>query len=440
MVILFLYYRTKNDYIYLALLFFIISIPGELFYNRTEDIVKISILEISFAEMFTVTAFFKHFQMMRGQVRFPFKKAYSLYFTFILILIIYGFLFGMGLSGTWGTGLGAYRRIAKMIILYSLFLTIPVMIDQEWKMVKFVQLIFTFVLFNLILQIINVLYGVNFNQYLGGEKVGMIFDIRPTYGTYLSFIAFVMSIYFLNTGILNKKYLFIIMIASSLSIVVTATRGWMVSIFFIFILIFISNYKFNIYRYFKTIIPLALLFLLAYQFTIINKQLFYSYNRFLTLELILSGDLTAGGTSSRLTTRSVPVMNMFYQRPFIGWGFTTKAFESYDVHIGNQSMLMSGGVIGYIIFMLTISSIIYVIMKSKKKYGFNLVKAKYLYIFIIAIGGLFIIHSSSTDLFSYMAPTYGDQVYKIVFLAIFFSIVTTIINNLYNENEAKRIS
>jgi uncharacterized membrane protein len=128
-------------------------------------------------------------------------------------------------------------------------------------------------------------------------------------------------------------------------------------------------------------------------------------------------------------------MERFYERPYLGWGFTSTAFSVYDQHVGNQNLLMTGGVIGYFVFILAILKIILIIQSYKKKYMQTNKDAKNLHLFTVGILALYIIHSSSTDLFSYLAPTFGDHAYKIVFLSVYLSLIMLTLNNFDNESK-----
>ena len=108
-------------------------------------------------------------------------------------------------------------------------------------------------------------------------------------------------------------------------------------------MIFISWFvisKLKIHELFKNTSIILVIILIFMQFNIINSQVHKSMERLSTIELIFKGDPTAGGTNARLTERHYPVMNKFYEKPIIGWGFSAVGYDSYDVHVEIKSLLM----------------------------------------------------------------------------------------------------
>ena len=438
-VFLYSFYKSGDDYIHLAVLFIIISDPGRIFTSRTEDIISFMGFGISLAELFSAVALVKLYNLRNISNNF-FKNAYLIYFIYLLFLIVYGLLEGMSITGTEGYGFGRYRATIKLLLLIPLYFTIPNILYDKSTLIRFGKILFVFIIINFMLQLIWIITGIPVLGYLNPESLETYRSrefIRATYGFFLSFITLTLSIYFIATRSLDRRYMFAIMAVSVMVVIISGTRGWMLAYLFISIISFLLISQFNIFKIIRTFAVIFLIIILLIQVDFIRVQLEKSFERFSTMEHILEGDPTSGGTVSRLTDRHEQVIIKFKERPIIGWGFSSTAHIAYDQHVGNQSMLMAGGVVGYILFLITIGIIIKKIILCKILYSTDDIDASNLYIFIICIGGLFIIHSSSTDLFSYLAPTMGYHYVKIIFLAVFFSIVNAILVDIENVNQSE---
>jgi len=133
----------------------------------------------------------------------------------------------------------------------------------------------------------------------------------------------------------------------------------------------------------------------------IRLQMGNSIMRTLTLRSVFEGDLTAGGTSSRADIQAPKVMKVWAQKPVFGWGFSDTYFQNYNIHVGNQTILLHSGIVGAI---LLIFSFIYFFRKlyllALKPGPYNYFKMSLL-IFPVTFAGWFFIHSSSGQQFGY---------------------------------------
>lgn len=153
-----------------------------------------------------------------------------------------------------------------------------------------------------------------------------------------------------------------------------------------------------------------------------------SLNRLLTIEKLIEGDPTAGGTLGRITERRPIVINKFKKSPILGFGFSEDFYEYSDIHLGNETLLLKGGFVGYLLML------IFWIYFNITLYKRNLMLSKQniyknaLLVFIIGFIGFFIIHSSSGYVFNYhinyqsgmaiaviILFTFADRVYKETF-------------------------
>jgi hypothetical protein len=163
------------------------------------------------------------------------------------------------------------------------------------------------------------------------------------------------------------------------------------------------------------IFGIVVIYFLFLAFPIVKFQILKASDRLSSVEKLAEGDLTAGGTLSRLTERGPRVMSKFYESPIIGFGFSDEGYNYNDVHVGNQNVLREGGILEGFLFLFFIIKFIIIVNSTRKKlHYFNPFKGS-LILFIIALLGMLVIHSTSMQIFGFALPFQSG-----VFLSIFF--------------------
>jgi O-antigen ligase len=128
------------------------------------------------------------------------------------------------------------------------------------------------------------------------------------------------------------------------------------------------------------------------------------------------------------------VINKWKERPVFGWGFSdvTRAFS--DGHVGNQSLLLISGIVG---FVLMIGFMIYFCVKlllAYRKAPANSVWKKPIPVFVVFLTGWFFIHSTSGQHFNYMVVPM-----QFIPQAVFFSFGALIYNKVKQSGNVKSI-
>jgi hypothetical protein len=223
---------------------------------------------------------------------------------------------------------------------------------------------------------------------------------RAANSSFILLFCFVNAIFyfFSKKQIFNKTYLLLIIFFAFFSVFLSATRGWILGYTLIILLtiFFISKSK----RLLLPIVSYTCLILLCI-ITIYPKTLIQLQNaseRLLTIESLASGDITAEGTLSRLDERGPRVLNKFNESPVFGWGFSENYFDFRDNHVGHHNLLLNVGVIGYILLNILFFKWcfnIYII--SKKNTIPTISNNSSIYIYMFALFGMYIIHSSSAQ-------------------------------------------
>lgn len=431
--LLFLFWRSKNDYFWLEVFFVIAFGLGGLF-GSTTDLFVIGPIKLSLLPVFSIIAYIKHLKTPI-KIKTYFSKPIILYFIYLFFLMFLGFVV-IGNSGGGRTGVRYYYYTFVLLLYLPFVITIPKIISNYGKLLQFSKLVFISVFINLIGQFITIFFSkpvtalIDPNIYLSIGYYGE--NIRPMFGAFQSYLGMMLSLYFYlkKEQFFNRNYLIIIYLVSIFSIFITATRGWIIAFVIVLISAFMINKSMKLIKVLLIVTIVSLL--LYYNLSMVKNQVYDVLLRMETLKYIVKGDLTAGGTNWRLTTRSDKVMAVFYKSPIIGNGFSFEAMEKNDQHVGHQNILMAGGIIGYAIILYFWIYLVYQIYECyRRTKNQNMKNAKAILLLIPFFLGLFIIHSSSTSLFGYLIYVHGTG--NFFFIIIVLSLFNTLINETYKN-------
>ncbi|MCD4819031.1 MAG: O-antigen ligase family protein [Candidatus Cloacimonetes bacterium] len=391
-IIFAVYYFSRNNVFWLSLFFILISAPFDLFYGRFSWFILLtSNVGVPFSVLFYIISYIKVQRI--SMVNNSFKSYYHYISIYILFLIVIGLIFGPNQAS-----------LFRMIIVlpnFTVFIFLPQLLDKEIKIVKFNKIVLSFSIVIAIFSIIQIILPYNLLKIITNSKDAFIIDhgvMRQTGGIFICLYSFVLSLYYLNLNMkhFTKKFLYIVIFSSLFFIFNSATRGWILASIFILFLYFL----FFKTKSLKLIFTIAMFGVIVILYTPkeVKQNITKSYKRLATISNLTEGDLTADGTLSRLTVRSPKVMNKYIESPIIGFGYSKVTENYHDKHVGNQSLLLSGGILGF----LLMYGVLIAICKKIVFFGRIYFKTKNLFIiFIIGIFGILIIHSSSMQMFGF---------------------------------------
>jgi hypothetical protein len=354
-------WRSKNDFFWFAFLLILLDRPGGLFSGRgLVDVYQIPVynlipqMSISFYEVciflfFIKAVFKKRFSHYRS---FVYKNWYRNLGIYLIILIFISLFLGMSID--------AMRNVYRIIISLSLYFSAVFIFTKEEDVIGFFKAIFPFTVVSFLLQI----YGMVFHQQLVAlffPGVPIIRGVlaegelqRPIEMVTVQLLCFFGSFLYLNLRrkVFSNFYLLTINITSYIGIFIMATRSWTLGLTIMYFLYFLFNIKKTRWIFRNVAIGLGLFLLAMYLSPLIKNQIDQSWTRMETMELIFKGDLTAGGTLSRLTERGPRVMEGFSKSTIVfGAGFSDLYFEYADGHVGFQSILLNTGIIGFVLLL-----------------------------------------------------------------------------------------
>lgn len=382
-------------------------------------------VNLRFIELFVYASFLKAI-MKNNKFKSGYLKSYQLLLLLTVILIVYSLFLN--------TSILSVIVAIKWIFIWSLIYSIPKLLDNydDWVFLFRIVFILVFIAFtSQILQLAlgyspSYLLGTNFNPMMGKEQmevtkngldISRAYDIevaRPIGSSYIVLIGLSGAMFFqqYKTNIFHKSYLSLIIVVSFASIFITATRGWFIafSVAIFLFLVYIQKIKRMARIGFITLILIT--FTLSIPF--IQKQIVGSFNRISTLEAIIQGDLSAGGTSARVDY-NLHLIKLWKESPILGWGFSEFYKENGNGHAGLANLLFSVGIIGYIVFIYFWYHLFFMpIFVNKKLSSLNPYKGS-LIAFTLTFLIFFILNASSGQQFGIYLSFSGGIMAQIIY-------------------------
>jgi hypothetical protein len=383
-------------------------------------------LTFSFFDLFNLVSLLKAIQQ-KQQVKYVFKKPLLLLGGYMIFLILFSLVIGMSFKMI----SGLFRNIIQISLLFS----IPVLLSKKEDVFVLAHLVFPIVFLVFFGQIYYVLYGKELASYFDHDievTAGLLVgEIRPEIrGVFLTFFSLIFALFYIvqKEYLKSKFYLYIIISVATISVIASQTRGWIGMFLSILVIYFTIIEKFKM----KTLMYLFMMFtiiIIAYNtYPHFHSIVDLGIIRFSTVELLVAGDATAGGTLARITERLPRVLEGFYQNPVIGWGFSSVYNEYADGHVGNFNLLLQVGLFGFCFWLYFWIFYFRKIFYFKSKFSKQNDYAKSLNVLLLAQIGMLILHFTSLQFFGYSIYFCG-----LFFLFLFYSLSNTIILGKINH-------
>jgi hypothetical protein len=357
---------SKRDYLWIAFFFILMELPGGLFSGGLrDDPYRLPIYTFapgfSFAihELFIILIFAKSLLVKRiSSNYYPpfFKKELRLLLWLFIALVLISPLLGMNMN--------SMSNVFKLSLALTMFYSIFRLINTEKQLINFLTLMFPFAFVALALQIYGLLNGEQLIALVKPEvSVAQgIYNIttkpgewiRPIEMSHAMFITFSGSLVLLMSKRhnLHRHYLILINLVSFLVILMSGTRSWVIAFSIGYIAFFLLAGKRTPKLIINSIVVILIVLLSVKVIPVINKQVKNALSRIATVEKVVGGDITGGGTISRYDVRAPRVMEGFLSSSIVlGAGFSDHFYKYADGHVGYHNMLLNAGIAGFLIFL-----------------------------------------------------------------------------------------
>lgn len=415
-----LYLRSKDEAFWFVF-YFALNVGFLGFFGRYEALISIlpNLPGIEVAQFYIFATVLK--VQINGHKAYVFYDKYlKILWYFILFLVLLGFVIETG------SEINFYLRNFKVIFPFLIFYSLPRLINDEKVYQEIFNYLFIFVITAFLSQIFNLATGstpavsIGYAGRGGWSRYDPLAEntiYRGFYSDQIVLISVFGVIYLLAKNISQKYnfYLWLILFFAYSCMIISASRGWILSfgIVIILLLLFITRLNVKHTVFFSFIVTIFVVFVFSSH--IIQEQLLKSVERFETIALIQEGDVTLGGTYKRIDVRGKTNLDLWEESPLLGLGFS-KRFDDYnDRHTGNQSILAHSGIIGFCLLMGFLFFFNNKILQIRKKLPLTKEEKNSLLTFSIFFIGWFILHTVSRQEFGFAILPEGALIQVLFF-------------------------
>ncbi len=407
------YARSKNEEAMWLALFLTIGDGFWGFFNPYEAVAYLlpGLPGIEFEQLYVLVAFVKALRKEPPEPLFH-RGLLTMMGVYIILLVMQGYALGLS------PALNVQFRLVKFLLPLTLLYSIPRLLRTEEDYRELFVYVFPMVFLALFAQVFTIALGITPSQALGVMKK-FWFTVNVAKGqTYRGFysdnsvlLGYFGAYYWLarRSGF-DRRYLYGVIAAAALCVVLSATRGWIIGFSLSLVLYLIFIEKMSLKQTFSLGMVSALVVVLLLQIPVIEKQFANAFARFSTLQKLAGGDVTAGGTLSRLNERSPRVMDKWSESPISGWGFSDEFFKYGDFHVANQNILLHAGIIGAILMLVFILGYHGTLLLRSLRLRSGEPFKETLLVFCTFFPGWFFIHSSSGQKFAFYADPVAGMV------------------------------
>lgn len=431
LVLLPLIWKSKKDYFWLAFFFILIDQPGGLFSGgKRDDIYRLPIYSLVSGFAFTIYELYLILFVLKIRTKPEYKlNKPKIFFSQELNILVLLFVLLVCISPVMGMSFKSFNEVIKIIINLTLFYSMFYILPNIEKLTKFFKIIFPFAFVAVFLQLFSLANGFQIVHMVKSdiEVVQGVFNVldgdieRPIELVSVLFICFSGSLLMikLKSKEFNINYLWTVNLTSFVSIFMTGTRSWFLAFVVGYVVfLFLSRNEISKILY-RSLIGLFTVICISFYVPSISRQIDDAATRIITINKVIGGDITAGGTLKRIDQRAPKVISAFNQSTLIfGAAFSDLHRENQDFHVGYHNLLLNVGVLGLLPFLFLFLRIIFkgIVLNVNDK-------GKLTYTALIGVVILFVINSGSQTIgFNVMHDTrFFIQAFVLVVISVMYS-------------------
>lgn len=379
---------------------------------------------LSAIEIFIYLSLFKAILIKRSY-DFIYKTAFLLLGLYLIVMVATSFALG--------TTMITLLKALKMMLPYTLLYSLPKLISEEGDWENFFRLLFPFAIIIVLTQIYQLITGAALSNSFGTDFIATNSQVstfynevdpstyadkaaRPFISHFLGLIIMMGAVFYRvkKSSQFKEIYLDLIIATTVLIPILSATRSFVIAYFILFFayLILTKGNKLKLLNI--VIIGIGIGYILLSS-NIIQGQLIGSVKRLSTIELLVAGDLSAGGTLSRFTEYSPVLLNYWKDSPVFGWGFSSFFASASNSHAGLANLLFNVGVAGFILFIIYWISLVWIPLNVSTKLSPKNPYKESLFVLIFVFFGYFVINNAGQQ-FTYLIGFIGTGFSQMIFL------------------------
>jgi len=343
LLVLFFYFRSNKNYLWIFVFLFVNFSPGGL-YGRSMPLYLASVPGLGILRFEMAFILVSLLKALKNPVPVFYRNNYLIIVIYIVILVII-------------EGIAHFTTFFRGMINFSWLLILPCLLRNKDEFASLFYLIFLGNILAFVFNIYQISTGTEFvSSFAGIDVTRRIYEpdlqyVRTIGGGQFAFLSIIGGLLYLNSqeSELKPFISYISIVIGMLNILSSGTRGWIfASVFLIVIYSFFMIPR--LLRNILLIVPLIILtIVVVWNIPLIRNQLLNAYNRSLYHEYLL--DLDPETSEVGRIRRGARVMEKFREKPIIGFGFGDETREYADGHAGNQYMLLTFGIVGFLLFL-----------------------------------------------------------------------------------------
>lgn len=343
------YMHDKDEPVWFT--FYFVLSDGLLgLFNNYEAVVAIipGLPEVEVGHLYVLGSVYKALRA-KGRAPRPFYRNIGVIFlVYTAFLVVQGYAVGVT------SDIRFHFRIVKYVLPLVLFLTLPRLMPGREDFERTFMLFVPFAFMAMLAQVYTLVFGIAPSQALGFHHESGLLDAyargntyRGFYSTGMVLISFFGALWMAAVDGGRRRWIYLgVVIADVLSAFLSATRGWVLAFGVSLVLYALFVARFRVARVAGGTLLLLVVFFALLRVPAVERQFSRASDRILTIGLVAQGDVTAGGTLERLDRRAPRVMKKWRESPVTGTGFSNDYREYADTHVGNQNLLLHGGIVG----------------------------------------------------------------------------------------------
>lgn len=419
-IILLLAFRSSKPYFWIAFIFILMNEPAGFFAGSTsDDMQRVPVFSFGRGASFSVFDLFLFGYSVKALMK---PRAVVFYKTGVDVLLYFAVILFF-FSLTLGMSIVAFVALFRSFVLpFAFFLLVGRLIRNTYEFESMVKLLLPFMLLAIVGQVHAIYFGKFLTTYFkeGADTIaatGLALSetkegvARAFDSGVLTILAFIFGGFYLiwRPQGFSRIWLVIVMYIGFIICFTSATRGIFITFSMIVLSLFYFLSKSSLLRAkditsVVIVIVVALLgFNLLKSDSVLSVQLSNAGDRIGTIGTLIGerDKSTYEGSNARQEERIPRLMKYIKDSPLIGYGFSDKAREYSDGHVGFHNMAIEGGILEIAVFLYFIFMTIMRVrgITSGFRLGNKKNALRFLAYTLIAI--LFV-HATSSQYFGYV--------------------------------------
>ncbi|MDP2923558.1 MAG: hypothetical protein Q8O30_07580 [Candidatus Omnitrophota bacterium] len=427
---------SKRNYFWMAFFFIILDCPAWFFMSTpTSNLPLIKILpgaSLSPIDCFTVLMTIKAFlQHRHSRLNLALKIPLMLLVVYFIFSFFWGILF-------YSESLDASVTYIRPVIYFFWYIFFTTFIKSEEDIFRFINLIFPIVFFIIIDQFYFLSTGEEFISFFDpyareilvintvtGELRPMATSVEILLFSYLGGLLLIKR----KVKLINKPYIYLVVITAFLSMFISATRVLFVIFTIIFIGVFSRRIKDAVQITAVVLLILLLVFVLI-KFGVISEEYLKesAWGRISQVFMFFEGKGSQIDTFGGRLLQLRVLQDKISQNMILGYGFSSVSAAYYDNDWGFFNTILVLGVIGFLLYIFLFISYFKMILSTLRRMGQENIHRESLRVLLIGFIAMLVGYFFTWDFFT---PFYA---YKSAFIMIFFGISEILARRDVSEN------